>query len=95
MLVGGVWFVRIRQITNGWYVVYMGDEVEDRSVVPHDETNEQWELWGLMRWVGGHGTFGAHVVGGLLWTQAPLSKNCLPLRDNLKSTELITQELGA
>jgi hypothetical protein len=27
-----------------WFVVCMGDKVEDRSVVPHDETNGQWEL---------------------------------------------------
>jgi hypothetical protein len=49
-------------------VVCMGDEVEDRPMVLHDEVNGQWELWGLMRWVGGLKTFGAYVVGGLLWT---------------------------
>ncbi len=43
-----------------------------------------------MKWVGGHGTFGAHLVGGLLWTHAPLSKNFLLLGDP-KSTKLITQ----
>ncbi len=30
-------------------MVRKGDEVEDRSVVVHDEANEQWELQGLMR----------------------------------------------
>jgi hypothetical protein len=43
------------------------------------------------KWVGGHGTFGAHVVGGLLWTQTPLSKNDLPLQSNPKPTKQITQ----
>ncbi len=46
--------------------------------------NETW-------WVGGHATFGAHEVGGLLWTHAPFSKNYLPLQGNFKSTKLITQ----
>jgi hypothetical protein len=27
----------------------MGDEVEDRSMVAHDEVNGQWELRGSMR----------------------------------------------
>jgi hypothetical protein len=45
------------------------------------------ETW----WVGGHGTFGAHEVGGLIWTKAPFSKNCLLLQGNIKSTKLITQ----
>jgi len=27
--------------------------------------------WNVMSW--GHGTFGAHEVGGLLWTHDPLS----------------------
>jgi len=26
-------------VTSGWFVVCMGDEVEDKSVVSHDETN--------------------------------------------------------
>jgi len=29
-------------------------------------------------WIEGHGTFGAHEVGGLLWTQAPFFRDCLP-----------------
>jgi hypothetical protein len=32
-LVGGLWFA-----------VYMGDKVEDRLVVAHDEANGRWEL---------------------------------------------------
>jgi hypothetical protein len=43
----------------------MGDEVEDRSMVSRDDVNGQWELQGLIRCVGGHGTFGAHVVRGV------------------------------
>ncbi len=30
-------------------VVCVGDEVEDRSVVAHDEMNGQWELQGSMK----------------------------------------------
>jgi len=45
------------------------------------------ETW----WVGGHGTFGAHEVRGLLWTLTPFSKDCLSLQGNPKSTKLITQ----
>jgi hypothetical protein len=48
-LVGGVWFVRIREVISGWFVVRMGDEVEDRSVVVHDEVNGWSKLWGLMK----------------------------------------------
>jgi hypothetical protein len=48
----------------------MGDEVEDRLVVPHDEVNGQWELRGSIKRnkLGdmGHGTFSAHVIGALL-----------------------------
>ncbi len=29
-----------------WFTICMGDEVEDRLVVPHDEVNGQWELQG-------------------------------------------------
>jgi hypothetical protein len=38
-----------------WFAICMGDdvedrsEVEDRSMVPHDETNGQWELQGLIK----------------------------------------------
>ncbi len=45
----GVWFVRIRRVTNGSFVICMRNEVEDRSVVVHDEANGQWELWGSMK----------------------------------------------
>jgi hypothetical protein len=27
------------RVINGWFVVYMGDEVEDRFVVAHDKAN--------------------------------------------------------
>jgi hypothetical protein len=36
-------------VTSGWFVVCVGDEVEDRSVVVHDKPNGRWELRGLMR----------------------------------------------
>jgi len=45
-LVGGVWFVKIGRVINGWFVVCMGDEVEDRSMVAHDEVNGWWKLQG-------------------------------------------------
>jgi hypothetical protein len=46
-LVGGVWFVRIKEKSNGWFVVCMGDKVEDRSVGVHDEANGDgnYEVW--------------------------------------------------
>ncbi len=34
---------KIKRVINGWFVVCMGDEMEDRSVVPHDEANGRWE----------------------------------------------------
>ncbi len=40
-----VWFIKIRRGTSGWCMVYMGDQVETRSVVAHDKTNGWWELW--------------------------------------------------
>jgi hypothetical protein len=27
-------------LTNGWFMVYMADEVEDKFVVVHDKVNE-------------------------------------------------------
>jgi hypothetical protein len=45
-LVGAVWFVKIGRAINGWFVVCMGDEVEDRSMVAHDEVNGWWKLQG-------------------------------------------------
>jgi hypothetical protein len=44
------------------------------------------EMW----WIGGHGTFGAHEVKGLLWTRAPLFKDYLLLQGNPKPTKLLT-----
>jgi hypothetical protein len=35
-------------VTSGWFVICMGDEVEDRSMVVHDKTNGRWELQSLM-----------------------------------------------
>jgi len=34
-----VWFVRIGWGINGWFMVYMGDGVENRSMVAHDRAN--------------------------------------------------------
>jgi len=45
--------------------------------------DEEW-------WVGGHGMFGAHEVGGLLWTWVPFSKGYLLQQCNPKPTKLIT-----
>jgi hypothetical protein len=44
----------------------MGDGMETRSMLAHDKTNGQWEGWGLMG-TRGHGMFGAHDEGGLIW----------------------------
>jgi len=30
--------------TNGWFVICIGDEMENRFVMAHDKANEQWEL---------------------------------------------------
>ncbi len=49
MLVNDVWFVRIGGVINGWFMVYMGDEVEDKLVVAHDEMNKWWELRSTMK----------------------------------------------
>ncbi len=72
-----MWFVKIEGVTNGWFVVYMWDEVEDRLVVAHDKANGWWELWGSMK----RDEFCAHEVRGLLWTRVPFSKNCLSLQN--------------
>jgi hypothetical protein len=40
---------KIERVTNGWFAIYMGKAVEDRSMVVHDEVNGQWELQVLMR----------------------------------------------
>jgi hypothetical protein len=34
---------------SGWFVVCMGDKVENRLVTTQDKTNGQWELWNSMR----------------------------------------------
>ncbi len=34
---------------SGWFVVCMGDKVEDRLVVAHDEVNGRWELQNSMK----------------------------------------------
>jgi hypothetical protein len=31
-------------VTSGWFVASVGDEVEDKSMVVHDEANGRWEL---------------------------------------------------
>jgi len=38
------WFVRMGKGTNGWFVVCMGNGVENKYVVAHGKTNGQWEL---------------------------------------------------
>jgi hypothetical protein len=35
-----VWFVKIGEKNNEWFMVCMGDGVKNRFVVAHDETNE-------------------------------------------------------
>jgi hypothetical protein len=37
------------RIISGWFVVCVGDDVENRFVVQHDKTNGQWELRGSMK----------------------------------------------
>jgi len=37
------------RVTSGWSMVCMGDEVENRSVVAHDQATRQWELRSLMK----------------------------------------------
>jgi hypothetical protein len=43
-LINGVWFVKMGGGINGWFVICMGDEMEDRSMVANIKTNGQWEL---------------------------------------------------
>jgi hypothetical protein len=31
-------------IINGWFMIGIGDEMENRFVMTHDKANEQWEL---------------------------------------------------
>jgi hypothetical protein len=36
-------------VTSEWFVICMGDEVEDRYVMAHDKTNGRWELQDSMK----------------------------------------------
>ncbi len=37
--------LKIKRVINGlWFALCMGDEVEDRLVVAHDEMDGRWEL---------------------------------------------------
>jgi len=36
-------------VTSGWSMVYMGDDMENRFVVAHDQATGQWELRSLMK----------------------------------------------
>jgi hypothetical protein len=36
-------------VTSGWFVICVGDEVEYKSMVVHDEANGWWELWSSMK----------------------------------------------
>jgi len=37
------------RVTSGWFVICMGDEVEDRSVMVHDKTYGRRELQDSMK----------------------------------------------
>jgi hypothetical protein len=43
-MVSGEWFVKMGRGTNGWFMVCMGNGVEDGYVVAHGKVNGQWEL---------------------------------------------------
>jgi hypothetical protein len=43
-MVSGKWFVKMGRATNGWFMVCMGNGVENRSMVAHGKANGQWEL---------------------------------------------------
>ncbi len=45
----GKWFVKIRGGTIGWFVVCMGNGVQDKFVMAHGKENGQWELRGLIK----------------------------------------------
>jgi len=53
-----IWFVKMGGGTNGKCMVYMGNEVETRSMVAHDKINGQWEGRGLMGYDELRGTWG-------------------------------------
>jgi hypothetical protein len=65
--------------TNGWFMVCMGDGVEDRSVMAHGKANGRWELRGSIKYdeLGGHKMFGAYEEGGPLKAHAPLFEDCV------------------
>jgi len=48
-LIGGVWFVKIKRGNSGSFVVWMGNGVENRSIMAYDKANARWELGSLMR----------------------------------------------
>ncbi len=60
---GGVWYVKMGKKTSGRFMVYMGDEVETKSVL------NKWAM-GRMKfnetWTKRHGMFGAHEEEGLI-----------------------------
>jgi hypothetical protein len=37
----------MKRVASGWFVVCVGDEVDDKFVVVHDKSNGQWELRSL------------------------------------------------
>jgi hypothetical protein len=47
------------------------------------------DSWVVMSW--GHGMFGAYEVGGPLWKQASLFKECLLLQGYPKFTKIVPQ----
>jgi hypothetical protein len=48
-LVSGLWFVKIRGGTIGWFVVCMGNGVQDKFVMAHGKENGRWELRSLIK----------------------------------------------
>ncbi len=83
-----MWFIQMGKGSNGWFVVCMGNGVENRFVVVHGKSNGWWELRSSMKQdeIGDMGC----EKRGLLRANAPFSKSCLLLHGNLKSTKLNT-----
>jgi hypothetical protein len=44
-----MWFVKMGGGTSGWFMVCMGNGVENRSMVAHDKANGWCELLGSIR----------------------------------------------
>ncbi len=44
-----MWFVKRVEGINGWFMIYIGDGVENRFVVMHEKVNGWWELRGSMK----------------------------------------------